>query len=174
MFMLCLRIMRVVVPGSGTVRIARVCCRPGVSVASARTHGSGLNEAADPAPSALPGRPSPPAGAVAVIASSRSRGVSTASPAPGSKYSLRQPGRPSGSRGTRVRAPSRLQRRREALRSSGKGKQAAPSFAGLGLTRRHSPSRSVAFRINAGGGFAPHRACGKFFHIVQLLRVLPT
>ncbi|KAJ1180147.1 hypothetical protein NDU88_005371 [Pleurodeles waltl] len=37
---------------------------------------------------------SPPAGATAIIASFRSRGVSTASPAPASTPSLRQPSRP--------------------------------------------------------------------------------
>ncbi|KAJ1178160.1 hypothetical protein NDU88_003407 [Pleurodeles waltl] len=113
MFMLYLRIMRVVVRCPGRAQSALQGAAAPVYLQPQPERRSRLNGAGRPAPSAPPGRPSSPAGAAAVVASSRSRGINTASPAPGSTPSPRQPGRLSGSRGTRLQAPSRLQRRRE-------------------------------------------------------------
>ncbi|KAJ1161624.1 hypothetical protein NDU88_002108 [Pleurodeles waltl] len=85
--------------------------------------GPRLNGAGKLAPSAPPDRPSSPAGAASVSADSRSRGVNTALPAPGSSSSSRRPGRPTCSRGTRLR-----------LGPSGRGKRCGPAVRVAGRT----------------------------------------
>ncbi|KAJ1151966.1 hypothetical protein NDU88_004745 [Pleurodeles waltl] len=86
--------------------------------------------AGNPALNTPPGRLSSPVGAASVSAGSQGRGGNTALPAPVSKSSPRRPGRLTGSRATRLQAPSRPQRRRKAPRPGSEGSRPHPPTSG--------------------------------------------